>query len=45
MTRNSGFNEIEVSTSDVVGGMCLTPDDWERRERYILNLESFTEGK
>lgn len=45
MSRNSGFKEIEVETSRVVGGMCFTPDDFEAREKYILDLESFTEGK
>lgn len=38
---NSGFKEKEVETSEVVGGMCLTPDEWAAREKYILELESF----
>lgn len=42
---NSGFKEIEVETSKVVGGMCLTPDEWAEREKYILDLESFAERK
>lgn len=42
---NSGLKEIEVETSAVVGGMCLTPDDWEKRNSYILDLEAYAEGK
>lgn len=43
--KNAGAKEIEVETSQVVGGMCLTPDDWELREKYILDLEAFAESK
>lgn len=41
----SGAPEKEVETSEIVGGMCLTPDMWEAREKYILDLEAFAESK
>lgn len=43
--NNSGAKEIEVQTSQIVGGMCLLPDDWELRQQYILDLEAYAEGK
>jgi hypothetical protein len=45
LSINSGFKEIEVETSQVIGGMCLRPDDWSEQQRYILDLESFAERK
>lgn len=41
----SGAPEKEVETSEIVGGMCLTPDAWAEREKYILDLEAFAESK
>lgn len=38
---NSGAKEKEVDTSEIVGGMCLSPDEWAARERYVLDLEAF----
>lgn len=43
--RDSGAKEIEISTSEIVGGMCLPIDDWELRQQYILDLEAYAEGK
>jgi hypothetical protein len=42
---NSGAKEKEIETSEIVGGLCLTPDDWEKRTNYILDLEAYAEGK
>lgn len=43
--KDSRGKEQEVETSEIVGGMCLTPDDWAEREKYILELEAFSEAK
>lgn len=43
--KNFNGPEIEVETNKVVGGMCLTPDDWAKREDYILDLEAFIQTK
>lgn len=42
---NSGNKEKRIPTSEIVGGMCLPVDDWEKRNSYILDLEAFAEGK
>lgn len=42
---DSGFKEKELDITKVVGSMCLSPDDWAAREKYILDLEAFAEGK
>ena len=37
--------ELDVTNEKLTGGMCLPIRDWEARENYILELESFAEGK
>ena len=44
---NSGVPEVEIDieASKMSGSMCFTPEEWAKRENYILDLEAFTESK
>ncbi len=33
--------EIDIESKALVGGMCLPPDDWGKREHYIMDLEDY----
>lgn len=30
-----------IRTDEIIGGMCLTLDEWKAREKYILDLENY----
>ena len=34
--------EKDVSASSIIGSMCLSPDDFEAREKYIMELEAYS---
>lgn len=33
--------EQTVKATSIIGGMCLPIEEWEAREKYILELEAF----
>lgn len=33
--------EKQITTSDIIGGMCLPIEDWKARETYIMELEDY----
>lgn len=34
--------EKDVSAASILGSMCLSPDDFEAREKYIMELEAYS---
>jgi hypothetical protein len=42
---NPRNEEHEISTNKLVGGMCLSVDDWHDQEHYELEVEAFLRGK
>ena len=36
--QNLGVNPADVDPREIIGAMCLKPEDWEKRELYIDKL-------
>ena len=34
--------EKDVNAASIIGSMCLSPDDFEAREKYIMELEAYS---